>query len=169
VVETETRKTGTRSEKIQPVNALLGLAMPSQYGVRVKLDRAAAEWSCVVGELLARQSAPVDVADKELLVVAETPLVANRLSMMAGNIARTLLERWRFEVEKVKVVVGRPPLKSQGRTGQAGSFPAPVRVKEEDVKALVRNYLEASPDLPEDVVESFARLQAFFATRFGRN
>jgi hypothetical protein len=140
--------------------------MPRQYEHRLKLENAAAEWSRVVGPVLAGQSAPVDVSDRELLVVAETPLVANLLSMMAGNIAHTLQECWRFEIEKVKIVVGRPPLKSQGRA-YAQPKSSPVWVKEEDVQNLARNYLETSPELPEDVVESFARLQAFFATRFG--
>jgi hypothetical protein len=159
---------GTRSGKLQPLNAFLGYAMPQQYELRVKLEKTAAEWNCVVGPLLAKQSAPVDISGKELLVVAETPLVANRLSMMGGNIMRTLLRRWRFEVEKVKVVVGRPPLKILGvMASRTKPLPAPVRVKEEDVKILMRNYMETSPDLPEDVAKSLARLQAFFTTRFG--
>jgi hypothetical protein len=165
----ETRKTGTRAEKLQPLNALLGHVMPPRYELRVKLENAAAEWVHVVGAILAEQSAPVDISDKELLVVAETPLVANRLSMMAGGIARTLLERWRLEVEKVKVVVGRPPLKNFDKTASpAKSVPVPVRVKEEDVKVLAQKHRQASPDVPEDIVESLSRLQAFFSTRFGR-
>jgi hypothetical protein len=165
----ERRKTGTRTEKLQPLNALLGRAMPPRYELRVKLENAAAEWGRVVGSILAGQSAPIDIADKELLVVAETPLVASRLSMMGGGIARTLLERWRIEIDKVKIVVGRPPLKGAGKAAnRVKPLPVSVPVKEEDVKVLVQGYRKTSPDVPEDIVESLAHLQSFFTTRFGR-
>jgi hypothetical protein len=155
---------------LQPVNAFLGYAMPPRYELQVKLGKAVAEWDRVVGPLLAERSAPADLSDGELLVIAETPLVASRLSMMGGNISRALLEYWRLEIEKVRVVVGRLPPKNQGRRdgmGVEAPRPAFVNVKEEEVAALERSYLEKSPALPEDVARSLARLQAFFTKRFG--
>jgi hypothetical protein len=154
-----------RAGKLLPVNALLGYAMPPEYELRVKLGQVAKEWTRVIGPFLGQQSAPVDISDGELLVVAETPLVASRLSMMGGNIARAV-KRWKLDVVKVKVVVGRLPLKStRPREDPPHVFLAGA--KEEHSKELARSYLEKSPDLPEDIVESLARLQAFFIKRFG--
>jgi hypothetical protein len=149
--------------------------MPPEYELRVKLNQAAKEWVSVIGSLLGGQSAPIDLSDGELLVVAETPLVASRLSMMSGNIARAIRQRWHMEVAKVKVVVGRLPLKStklestisKSAESQKHTSHAPfIGVREEDAQKLARHYLEKSPDLPEDIVESLAHLQAFFTKRF---
>ena len=97
---------------MQPVNALLERAMPPQYDLRVKLERAVADWPNVIGPRLGLRSMPLDLANGELTVVADTSLVASRLSMMGGDIARALMERWQIEVKRVKVVVGRLPLRS---------------------------------------------------------
>jgi hypothetical protein len=152
--------------KLLPVNALLGHVMPPEYELRAKLSQAAKEWVGVIGLLLGEQSAPVDILDGELVVVAETPLVASRLSMMGGNIVRALKQRWQMDVVKVKVVVGRLPLKGTRLQGYTPSSPLPG-AREEDAKELARGYLEKSPDLPEDIAASLARLQAFFTKRFG--
>lgn len=159
---------GGRNENLMPVEALLRRVMPPQYADRSKLDRAAADWARVVGSTLARQSSPVDMADGELLVTADTPLVANRLSMMGGNISRVLMEEWRLEVRKVKVVVGRAPLKRTAAPDFSRSRPPSVSVREEDVREMRRRVDEQSPDLPEDAAESLARLRAFFSRRFNR-
>ena len=157
---------GGRSERLTPVEALLGQVMPPQYADRSKLERVAADWPRVVGSMLGGQSSPIDIADGELLVTADTPLVASRLSMMGGNIARVLMEQWRLEVRKVKVVVGRAPLK---RTAASGTpRPPAVSVREADVREEKRRIEEQSPGLPEDAVDSLARFRAFFARRFGR-
>ena len=160
------KRRGGRAGKLLPVNALLGYAMPPEYELRVKLDQAAKEWVSVIGPILGRQSAPIDVSDGELLVVAETPLVASRLSMMGGNVARVLKRRWNLDVVKVKVVVGRLPLKNT----KSQKHTSPVSLagaREEHCKELAQSYLEKSPDLPQDIVESLAHLQAFFTKRFG--
>jgi hypothetical protein len=152
------------------VNALLGRAMPPQYDLQLKFRQAAAEWPRVVGSRLGSLSAPLSLTDGELLVVADTPLSASRLSMMGGSIAHALMERWRIEVKKVKVVVGRLPLKD---AAEPKKLPQPtaaprVSVKEGDVKKLEQTYLEKSPDLPEDAALALAHFRAFFMKRFGR-
>jgi hypothetical protein len=163
-----------REEKIQPVEALLRRAMPPLYETREKLERAALEWDSVVGPVLARQSAPVDVEKDSLVVAAESPLAGSRVAMMGGNIAGILAERWGIEVVKVKVVVGRLPLKAPPRKKE-GVAPIgasvrinAVRVRAEDVKEFESLCFESLPDFPRDAAESFARLRAFFTKRFGR-
>jgi hypothetical protein len=154
-----------RGEEARPVSAFLACAMPPRHDFRMKLNDAAQKWGSVVGRFLSELSTPLDLVDGELIVAANTPLVASRLSMMGGNIARTLVEHWQLDVRKVKVVVGRRPSpKSKGRRGLPRAVS--VQVKEEDVRKLEREYLGNSPDLPEDIVLSLARLQAFFTKRF---
>jgi len=154
---------------IQPIDVLLKQAMPSQYGAMEKLDKAARAWESVVGPILGRQSVPLDIINGELIVAAENPLIGNRLTMMGGNITRTLAERWRLEITKVKVVVGRLPLKTAPAGGGSRSTsPAAVRVREEDVEEFLSRCTETLPDFPEDAAESLARLRAFFIKRFGK-
>ena len=156
-----------REGKIQPIDVLLKNAMPSRYGAMDKLEKAARAWESVVGPVLGKQSVPLDIVNGELLVAAENSLVGNRLTMMGGNIIRTLAERWRFEVMKIKVVVGRLPLKAKPVTSGRSTSPAFVRVREEDIKEFSSYCIEKLPDFPEDAAESLARLRAFFIKRFG--
>ena len=155
------------------VEELLDRAIPPNFSERLKLREAAENWKGVVGSVLAARSVPADVADGELLVVAETSLAAKRLSMIGGNIARTLSERLNFSVTRVRVVVGRLPLeggavfsRSRSRSSFSPAAPAVSGPKEEEVKEFARRCLEISPGLPEDAAESFARLRLFFAKRF---
>jgi nitrogen fixation protein len=152
---------GARKERLTPVESLVPLVVP-QFADRAKLERAAAEWSRIAGALPGKASAPVDISEGELLVVAESPLVADRISMMGGNIMRALAEGWKLEVRKVRVVVGRLPLK--GAVASRTTRPPVVSVREEDVRELRFRCERAS--LPGDAAESLARLRAFFAVRF---
>ena len=161
-------KRKNRAGKIQPVEALLKRAMPPMYDAREKLGKAALAWEDVVGPILGRQSAPLDIANGELVVAAENSLVGNRVAMMGGNIIRALAERWALEVAKVRVVVGRLPLKDSPRKRETHPRPLTVRVREEDVKEFSARCLENLPDLPEGAAESMARLRAFFIKRFGK-
>jgi len=158
-----------RDGKIQSMEVLLKRAMPPGYGAIEKLEKAALEWESVVGPVLGKQSAPLGVENGFLLLAAETPLVGSRLSMMGGNIVRTLIERWGLEVTKVKVVVRPLPLKSSPRKS-ANSAPrsATVRVREEDVNEFSSRCRQTQPDLPQEGAESLARLRAFFIKRFAR-
>jgi hypothetical protein len=152
---------------VQAVKDLLERAIPPNFSERLKLKEAAEGWKGVVGSALAARSAPADIADGELLVIAETPLAAQRLSMMGGNIVRALEERLNFSVKRVRVVVGRLPLRGgSGFAASSPKAPAVPRPKEEEVRALARRCLETSPGLPEDAAESFAGLRLFFAKRF---
>ena len=162
------RKRKGREGKIQPVEVLLKQAMPPLYEIREKLEKVEAAWDSVVGPVLGRQSAPLDIENGEFLIMTESPLVGNRVVMMGGNIARILSERWRLEVKKVRVVVGRLPLKEKGssRKGDSAARSAAVRVREEDVKEFESRCLEM-PDFPQDAAEPLARLRAFFMKRFG--
>ena len=167
-----------RDGKVQSVEILLKRAMPARYAAVEKLEKAALEWENVVGPALCKQSAPLDVENGALIVAAENPLAGNRLSMMGGNIARTLTERWGLEVTKIKVVIRPLPLKSRGGWQSAPSpQSAPqatvsragaVRVSEEDVKEFSSRCLQTQPDLPQESAESLARLRAFFIKRFKR-
>ena len=163
-----------REGKIQPLEVLLMRAMPPRFGVMEKLEEVTREWGSVVGSILGKQSAPLDIANETLVVAAENPLAGNRLTMMGGNIARALTERWGLRVVKVKVVVGALPLKGMPRKpGAAGAQtaaarPATVRVREEDVREFESRCLENQPELPQSAVESLARLRAFFIKRFNR-
>ena len=163
-----------REGKAQPVEVLLKRAMPPRYGAIEKLEKAALEWVSVVGQVLGRQSAPLDIENGSLIVAAETPLVGNRLSMMGGNIARTLAERWGLEITKVKVVVKPLPLKTSPRNGgpsaprATGSSSPSFRVSEEDIEEFASRCRQTQPDLPQEGAESLARLRAFFIKRFRR-
>jgi hypothetical protein len=126
------------------------------------------EWCSVVGEVLGNHSVPLDIIGEELLVATETPLIASRLSMMGGNVTRVLAEKWGLKVKKIKVTVGRLPLKNLRTLGSRSSRPFLVEVSEDEVAELERDYLQRFPDLPEDVALSLARLQAFFTKRFSK-
>jgi len=160
-----------REGKVQPIEALLQRAMPQRYDAMEKLEKAARTWESIVGPVLGKQSVPLDIVSGELLIVAENPLVGNRLTMMGGNITRALAERWGLEVTKVKIAVGRLPLKTSPGSGatnrSASSRAASIRVLEEDVNGFSSYCLESQPDFPEDAAESLARLRAFFIKRFG--
>jgi len=162
-----TKKRG-REGKLQPIDVLLKSAMPSRYGAMDKLEKAARAWESVVGPILGKLSVPLDIMNGELLVAAENPLIGNRLTMMGGNIIRTLAERWGLEVMKIKVAVGRLPLKTAPVGSGRSTSPAHVRVREEDVKEFSSYCIEKLPDFPEDAAESLARLRAFFIKRFGK-
>jgi hypothetical protein len=151
-------------DRARPVADVLRRSMPPMYDAWTKLEKAVSMWGSLVGQPLGKQSAIIDFARGELVVVAETPLVASRLAMMKGNIARALAERWGLDVVKVKVVVGRLPLKSAVSSG--ASRPAAVSVREEDVREFESHCLESLPDFPQDAAESLARLRAFFIKRF---
>ncbi|MDR2529668.1 MAG: DUF721 domain-containing protein [Synergistaceae bacterium] len=147
----------------QRVEAILRRVLPPGYEERLKLDRAAAEWARVVGPTLAAKSAPLGLTNGELLITAENPLVANRLSMIAGNIARALWKQWKIEVRKVRVTVGRVP-QTVAPTTFSPPRPAVVRVKEEETLEVERECLEKG--LPEDVAKPLAHLEVFFSKRF---
>jgi hypothetical protein len=155
-----------RAAPVRAVKDLLERAIPPNFSERLKLKDAAEGWKSVVGSVLAARSAPADVADGELLVIAETPLAAQRLSMMGGNIVRALKERLDFSVKKIRVVVGKLPLKGGRLSSSSPAASAVPRPKEEEVKELARRCLEISPGLPGDAAESFAGLRLFFAKRF---
>ncbi|MDR1732226.1 MAG: DUF721 domain-containing protein, partial [Synergistaceae bacterium] len=158
------RSARRRGEGFQALEELLPRVMPD-FADFAKLERAASEWGKVVGPALGGRSAPTDLVNGELLVTADTPLVASRLSMMGGNIARALRENWALEVRKVKVVVGRPPVKRA--SGAGGRLrPPEVTVRDEEVREFRRLCQDRAPDLPEDAADALARLQAFFTKRF---
>ena len=160
---------GARKERLQPLEVLLAGAMPPSYGERIKIQKAISKWKEIVGPQLGERSAPFDLENGQLLVIAENPLVANRLSMMGGSIMRAFMEGWRLEVKKVKVVVGRLPLAASPSTTPSAirrARPTEVRVNEEDVQNLAENYREQTPDLPEDAVQALARLKLFLEKRF---
>ena len=165
-------KKTAREGKIQSVETLLKQAMPPRYEAMEKLEKTAREWESVVGPILAKQSVPLDIVNGELVVGAENPLVANRVAMMVGNITRALAKRWKFEVSKVKVVVGRLPLKDPRKESRAApsvsARPPVVRVREEDIREFESHCLKNQPDFPPAAAESLARLRAFFIKRFGR-
>jgi hypothetical protein len=158
-----------RTGRVTQVKDFLADAMPVQYSERLKLAEAERRWAEFVGSRLAAASSPVDVAGGELLVAARTPLAANRLVMMGGNIGKALKEKLGFDIKKVRVVVGNPT-QTPSPTPQP---PARPRVgfdpKKEEVEALSEIFQEAAPDLPKDVAESLARLRLFFAARFAKD
>ena len=157
-----------REEKIQPVEVLLRRVMPPLYDAREKLEKIILAWDEVVGPVLGKQSAPIDIVNNEFIVAAENPLAGNQVAMMKGNISRALAERWNLEVMKIKVVVRRLPLKTVPRTESCTARPPTVLVREEDVREFSSFCLANLPDFPEDAAESLARLRAFFIKRFKR-
>jgi hypothetical protein len=78
------------------------------------------------------------------------------------------MERWQIEVRKVKVVMGRLPLRSTDFSAKHQDRVLLAGAKEEKIRELARSYLEKAPELPEDIAVPLARLQAFFIKRFGR-
>ena len=144
----------------------MGRVLPPGYEERLKLGQAAAEWARAVGSVLAAKSAPLDLAGGELLVAAENPLAADRLSMIAGNIARALWEHWKIEVRKVRVMVGRVPL-TQAVVSHTSPRPTAVHVQhvqEEEVQKIEQECLEHG--LPENIAKPLAHLENFFLKRF---
>jgi len=156
----------SNGERIWSIEELLKQAMPPRLDFMAKLEKAVRDWESVVGQVIGRQSVPLDIVGGELLIAAKSPLVGSRLTMMGGNIIKALAERWGLEVTKVKIVVGSLPLKVTGAgAGKPRTAPL-VRVKEEDVKEFSSRCIENLPDFPPEAAESLARLRAFFIKRF---
>jgi hypothetical protein len=162
----------TRRGRTLAVEEILESAMPPGFSERLRLEEAAEGWADVVGKVLAARSALSDLADGELLVVAETPLAASRLSMMGGGIVKTLRERFGLDVARIRVVAGRVPL-PRNRGGGARNDEKRTRSpraengkEDEKKKDFARRCLESFPGLPEEAAESFAALRLFLARRF---
>lgn len=155
------RRRASRSEGLKSLEILISKALPDQFSVYEKMKKLVENWDKVVGPSLAKYSAPLEILEGELVVVAENPLVGKKLSMMGGNIARALKEHWMLDIAKTKVITGRLPTQRVSLSGK--SRPPEVKVKEEEVTELKTQY---AASLPEDAAESLARLRLFFHKRF---
>ncbi|MDR1741702.1 MAG: DUF721 domain-containing protein [Synergistaceae bacterium] len=151
-------------DQARPLLAFIGGAMPDPTE-RSKLAGAERRWSELVGTALAARSAPVDVAGGELLVAASSAGAAKRLEMMSGSLARALRERLGLGVDRVRIAVGKLPLKAAPPPPAWPRRRSSIAVPESEVEELARQRLKEFPDLPKDAAEAISRLELFLSRR----
>lgn len=156
------RRSMGRKGSARPLSELLWGSLPEGAKMRIRVAASARNWESVVGLLLAKRSAPKRIVEGKLLVVAESPAVAQELTMRGGRIVGNLRKEWDIDVSGITVSVGRvpPPPREDTSSGKRPLVSAPV----EEVHAALGSIAEKVER--GDVAESLARLMAVYRKRF---
>jgi hypothetical protein len=150
-------------QALRPASSVIKGALTPEVRKGLALAAIASAWPEVVGEKLARHTAPESVEKNVLTVVASTPAYAQEISMRGGTVARSIEKRWGVEITSVKARVGRMPVK---RAPRARGKKQGVRVPQEAVESS-RKDIENIPGR-DDAKSALARLMALYRTRFAR-
>jgi hypothetical protein len=151
-------------QALRPASSVIEGALTPEVRKGLALAAIASAWPEVVGEKIARHTAPESVEKNVLIVVASTPAYAQEISMRAGSVTRTIEKRWGVELVSVKARVGRIPVKRTPRArGKIQSIPP---VPPEAVESS-RKDIENIPGR-DDAKTALARLIALYRTRFAK-
>lgn len=144
-----------------PLGALFEGALTPDIKRGLALADLTLKWNDVVGPLASR-SRPLRIDDERLVVVADSPALAQRLKIQAGGVIRKIREGWGLPLSGLQVVVG--PVRMRRR--QAPSPPPPVAAPTEEeltwAKGLIAAHIE-----DEKTTSALARLMAVYRRRFG--
>lgn len=146
----------------RPVHDLLWRSLPEDARRRMRFQDAARDWESVVGVVLARKSALVDLEGKNAIAVADSPAAAQELLLRRGIVLKSLKERWGLLLEGFFVRVGnfRPSYRAQEPTE-----PEPLDFPSEEVVASVRQEVCAMVE-DDGVAESLARMWAAYRRKY---
>ncbi|MFP4482422.1 MAG: DUF721 domain-containing protein [Thermovirgaceae bacterium] len=151
-------------QALKPAKSVIEEALTPEIRRGLAVAGMAFAWAGIVGDKLARRTAPEKIEKTVLTVVASNGAFAQEISMRGGSIAREIMERWGIEVTSVKVRVGRlPGKKGQKRTGRRQK--EKIKVPEKALQAS-RSEIDRTVGR-EDAEEALARLMALYRTRFG--
>ncbi len=138
--------------------------LPSGIATGISLASLAEDWPRLAGPP-GRRSRPFRMEQDELVVMAETPAVAQQLRMRGGDLCRKIRAKWNLQVRSIRPVVGkghrpRPSVDSRSKQ-KRHSF----SVRERDVQEALEEIRGTIGK--EDVLLSLARLMATYRKRFG--
>ncbi|MGC9372181.1 MAG: DUF721 domain-containing protein [Thermovirgaceae bacterium] len=153
------------NRSLRPAKSVMEEALTPEIRRGLAVAGMASAWDGIVGEKLARRTAPEKIEKTVLTVVAVDGAFAQEISMRGGSIAREITKRWGIEVTSVKVRVGRLPGKKGGRK-PAKKQKGAIRVPEKTVKAS-RSEIDSTVGR-EDAEAALARLMALYRTRFAK-
>lgn len=153
------------SQAIRPAKSVMEEALTPEIRRGLAVAGMASAWDGIVGEKLARRTAPEKIEKTTLTVVAADGAFAQEISMRGGTIARQITKRWGIEITSVKVRVGRLP-GNRGRRKSGKKQKGAVRVPEKIVEAS-RSEIDSTVGR-KDAEDALARLMALYRTRFAR-
>lgn len=152
----------TRPREIAlPLGTLLEGALTADLKRGLALADLSLKWSEVVGPLASR-SRPLRVEGELLVVVADSPALAQRLKIQAGGVARKIREGWGLSVSGLHLLVG--PVTTRRRPTEPVSRPLPAP-REDELARAGRTLAPYVAD--EEVASALARLMAVYRRRFG--
>ncbi|MDD4365407.1 MAG: DUF721 domain-containing protein [Synergistales bacterium] len=145
-----------------PLGALLEGALPAPVKQGLSLADLTLKWESVAGPFAAK-SRPLRVEGDLLVVIVESPALAQRFKIQSGGMARKIKEGWGLPVKGLRIIVGpvlkkrkKPPPRSQ----EAFQF------TREELMAAKRRVAPFVRD--ETISSALARLLAVYGRRFGR-
>lgn len=144
-----------------PLGALLEGALTPDLKRGLALADLSLKWDEVVGPLALR-SRPLRIEGESLVVVADSPALAQRLKIQAGGVARKIREGWGLSVSGLHLLVG--PVATRRKPADPVSRPLPALGGDELARAerTLFPYVE-----DEKVASALARLMAVYRRRFG--
>lgn len=156
------RRKGERPAK--RVGDCLKMSLPPGMAAGMRLASLAEGWVDLAGNL-GRRSRPLRLEQGELVVLAETPAVAQQLRMRGGGLCRKIREKWNLQVLAIRPIVGKGSSPQSSRNVTPPRRLPSVVVGQKDVQEAleeIRGTIER-----EDVLVSLARLMATYRKRFG--
>lgn len=139
-------------------------SLPPAMVAGIRLASLAEGWADLAGTL-GRRSRPLRLEKGELVVLAETPAVAQQLRMRGGDLCRKIREKWNLQVQAIRPIVGKGrPSPSSRKAAVPRRLPSIVVGQNEVQEALeeIRGTIGR-----EDILFSLARLMATYRKRFG--
>lgn len=142
----------------------IGNSLTPEVMKGIRLAGLAEEWPRIAGPP-GRMSRPLRMERGELVVLAETPAVAQQLRMRGGDLCRKIREACSLEVRAIRPIVGQRRPSPPARRPQGAERKPPLAVGEREVQEAVDELRGTIGN--EDVLVSLARLMATYRKRFG--
>lgn len=152
------------SDQALPLALLLDGALPPPVKGGLLLADLSLKWKDVVGPLAAR-SRPHRIEEGLLIVIVESPALAQRLRIQSGTVARKIREGWGLPVTGLRAVVG--PVSSVRKRMEAvrPSPSGPLQIRKDELEAARERIAPHVED--EKISSALARLLAVYRRRFG--
>lgn len=144
------------------------LPSASITGLCMMLSTLEREWASVVGDALARRTAPKAFDGEILIVAADSQAVMHDLNFKKNSIIRAIRTNARIGVSEIRAELGRVGTRQTRRVSGSGA----ARRKEVGIvddaslEAARREISSAYPDMPEELAESIARCRIIADSRF---
>lgn len=152
-----------RRNEASSIAALLGRSFSPAAKKNILLSHVAQRWEEVVGKTLAKKSQPFALEGTQLCIRAESPIAAQRLSMMGAIVAKKVRDGWDLPVCEVKVIVGNVRQKTIKTAQRKREYISP---RTEDISKNLERVKDRIDD--PDIALSLASLMATWSRRFGQ-